>query len=127
MVKGLGRIILMVVGGLMLASGIYFMIHLGINSLSDFIGAIKENPQQFGLQLVMILSGASAVLAGLFGKGGFWFTIFALGNLALLIWQGVTTFKGQSFEWETLGQFIIDSALSIAYVVGFLFLKKSSD
>ena len=123
MVKGLGRIILLAVGGLMLFSGIYFMIHLGVTSLTSFIDAIKANPQQFALELVMILSGASAALAGLFGKGGFWFAIFAIANLALVIWQGIVTFQGQSFQWATLGQFLIDFILSIGYVAGFVLLK----
>lgn len=115
MIKGLGRIILVVVGIFMLAVGIWYL--AGVTWSVGEISTILYG-------LVLVLAGLSAAFAGLKGEGGFWFTIFSLVMIALVVYYGIVNKDNFSpFSWEYLGKFILSLLAQILYALGFIFLK----
>lgn len=122
MLRTIGRIGLIAVGILMIASGIGFMVSTNI-----FAQITSGNMSILGellFQIVMIIAGLSASFAGIGGRGGFWFTIFSLIMLGFMIYYIVSKVKAGTFDgWNGVGQFCVNFALQIAYVVGFIFLK----
>jgi len=144
--KTLGRIILLVVGGLMIASAIRGLVG-SINGLKEHSltwqtllqslkdPAVRQHYMQYFTGILkssgMIIVSASAIFAGIKGKGGFWFTIFSLVILGLFIYDIVGKSKAGEFtgseKWRHILQLIIDSATQIGYISGFILLKLSKE
>jgi len=144
--KTLGRIILLVVGGLMIASAIRGLVG-SINGLKEHSltwqtllqslkdPALRQHYMQYFTGILkssgMIIVSASAIFAGIKGKGGFWFTIFSLVILGLFIYDIVGKSKAGEFtgseKWRHILQLIIDSATQIGYISGFILLKLSKE
>lgn len=115
MIKGLGRIILLVVGIFMLAMGIWYL--AGATWSVDHISGILYG-------IVLTLAGLSAAFAGIKGEGGFWFTIFSLVMIALVVYYGIKNAdKFSPFTWDYLGKFILSLLAQILYAIGFVFIK----
>lgn len=139
--KTLGRIILIVVGGLMIYSAIRgFMSSIDgikqiggwqalLKSLKD--ASLRQTTMQYLTNLLkssgMIIVSASAIFAGIKGHGGFWFSIFSVVMLGLFIYDVVGKTKAGTFsgkdKWTHIWQLIIDSGTQIGYILGFIFLK----
>lgn len=143
--KTLGRIILLVVGGLMIYSAIKGLISSidGIKSLGGWQALLQtlKDASRRGQTLQhltnllkssgLIIVSASAIFAGIKGQGGFWFTIFSVVILGLFIYDVVGKTKAGVFsdkdKWNHIGQLIVDSGTQIGYILGFVFLKLGKD
>jgi hypothetical protein len=126
-----GRIILLVVGALLLYSGITGVISgvTAINAvgwsvaiftdqslLSEFIKIIV-----YGFDALM---GLTAVFAGLKGHSSFWLTIFSLLMIAGVIVYFVQGYKANTLgDWKNILNIVAGFALPICYFIGSLLVR----
>lgn len=136
MMRTVGRLVLIGVG--------IAMIVLGVIALKDDIEIIKSMGGfnqimsklfsgdasvkavfiNFLYQCFVILVGASGVLAGVFNRCGFWFTIFSIILLVLIVIRFVNESKsGALKDIKYVLKIVADVGLQIGYVLGFVILK----
>lgn len=142
MMRNLGRIILLVVGGFLIYSAIKdFTVALdGIKNVfsgwENFIKALTDSTSRTEAlaylttlvkSVITMIVALSAILSAIFNHGGFWFSIFSIILLAMFVWNIVTKSKAGAFsgddKWKVILQLCIDSISQIGYIVGFLLLK----
>jgi len=142
--RNIGRIILLAVGGVMIALAVTGII-ANVEYIKDLVNQVKGggiqdvlNSVKSGeatqkilsivLQAIFAIAGISAVLSAIFNHAGFWFTIFAIIILAILVTEVYFKAKTGVFttdEKKILNIFVTlkDFALLIGYSVGFLLMK----
>lgn len=131
--RTVGRIILLVVGVLLLYSGISSVIS-GVNAINAvgwstavFTDASLRN------ELIKIivygfdaLVGLTAVLAGLKGHSSFWLTIFSLLMIAGVIYYFYDGYSNKTIDfsdWKAVLNIVAGFALPICYFLGALFVR----
>lgn len=123
MLNWVGRIILLAVGGCLVAFSIYPLIN-DIQALNAIGWNVTTSEGQFLLigfiiNAVTILAAAPAIIAGLTGKGGFWLFLVSALLLAGMIYLVIVGAQaGALNSWEAILEIIKGFALPLAYIAG---------